>query len=910
MKLTKLQIGFFVFIALAYMALTYLVMVPAGIENIADIEAMSDGSTVVASYNESTLSIDVLLPTGSVSSLDSFHRTQKNGVVSVVDLASDESGYVYVLINYLDAYTGEISAQGLLIYDTGKSFHTQVKSLLFENQPDLEYRWIEISSASLSMLSVNDAGTLLTRELFDLTSLLQGTLYSKGSKSYLLQADEGIFEVEPIGTSVAYMSMSGKIFLATDTQTQAVELYPARVLEELMYPAFISAISDTVLFMGEQESGDLLLLNIETGETTVYKSGSEPFSGLSSYAPEDVLAMSVYDPDNYSAVLKNDNTGYYDILVANSGDIYILTSLQGSAWLRFARTLGVAVLLLVGCFVLGLLWNLARQKISASRSIRTKLILATLPVLVLAIGLLGYFTYLNYAQSIQESFYKQIQDEGNVLMALFGTESFEEIEFPYDYPDEAYQYLSQQMQTRDLYTRTGYYENGTLYIGVDSGNPCFYTMDTLMDTNLLALYEKAALTGQAQTGIISDANGQRLTCVTPVGALDSTTVYLLETGVSVANVTRYTSAYLANFALIAGAFILIVGVLMVMLIVNVLQPLHQMKDGLEAFAKGDRTVRLNTETGDEFSDISRVFNKLVGDIDMQLFDLKRISEVYYRFIPQQMLRLLDAHRLGNITLGSSVEGEYVILLAQLHVGGIQTTDSMSELTSTFFNILQEVCATSETATLVSDSANLRRICVLCPAGSEDAVNIALAAIARMDATNANLPIQMQMEVAFVVDKAEVYYGICGDETRFMPALISPKMDWLAYSAPLFEQLASRLIVTELACAELDLSHFYSRYIGAFQWGKASYGLYDFYDSTSPEQTRLIHTNLATFNKAMELYQQARYYDAKNLFAMVLRENRFDNVARYYLFEAEKHLQSTQTADVQTEGAQTKELQFI
>ena len=41
-----------------------------------------------------------------------------------------------------------------------------------------------------------------------------------------------------------------------------------------------------------------------------------------------------------------------------------------------------------------------------------------------------------------------------------------------------------------------------------------------------------------------------------------------------------------------------------------------------------------------------------------------------------------------------------------------------------------------------------------------------------------------------------------------------------------------------------------------------------------------------FDKAMDLYEKEYYYEAKNMFAMVLRENQQDMAARYYIFRCE------------------------
>ena len=46
-----------------------------------------------------------------------------------------------------------------------------------------------------------------------------------------------------------------------------------------------------------------------------------------------------------------------------------------------------------------------------------------------------------------------------------------------------------------------------------------------------------------------------------------------------------------------------------------------------------------------------------------------------------------------------------------------------------------------------------------------------------------------------------------------------------------------------------------------------------------------------FDKAMDLYEKGYYYEAKNMYAMILRENPRDMAARYYIFRCEE-LQKT------------------
>ncbi len=897
MKISSVQIRVSIALAILFAVFSCVVFAQSGIDNIADMETCADGTTVVASYDGDTIELVLVDETGSIKQIDSISRSSQKGITSVTDIAVDSQGVIYLLLDHLDELTGEYVSQSLAVYDASKLFQKNIQTLWFGENEGVRYRWLE-ASTSLTMVSVNDAQTVLYRELYDIDDLAEGVLTQKGSRSYTIPADEGIFEVEPVGTALAYITMSGKVYLAGEDGADAKELYPARILEELMYPTFLAMESDTTLIIGEQESGNFLSLSIEDGTTQTYKNGSEPFSGLSSYSPSDIVSMSMTDLENFTGVVKNDSSGFYELIVSNAGQVSVVTSLKGGIGSVLKQTLWVAFLALLVCLAFFAIWNLILRAIHTSRLIRTKLIFSTLPLLAAAMVVLGYFTYNSYADSIRLSFYKQVEDEGNMLIALFGTESFAEVEFPYDYPDEAYQYLAQQIATRDIYVRTSYFENGTLYTGVDSDYPCFYTSDIYMNADIVALQETAARTGQAQTALVSDVRGERLICITPIGGSDTSIVYLLETGITVENMNSYTRAYILNFALIAFLFMLSVDILLVLAFVKNLQPLQQIKEGIEEFSKGERSVRLDIETNDELSDISRVFNQLAGDVDLQLYELNRLSTVYYRFIPHQMLRLLQKDSIGNIELGSKVEGEYIVLMAALTLSDAHNVSYTQELTNTFFNTIHDICGASSTATLLSDSANLRRLCILCPSGAGEAVEIALSAVAKLDAINATLPIQLQMDVSFVVDKAEIYYGVCGDEARLMPALISNEIDWLAQKEAIFTQMASRLIVTEKAQQEIDLSRFSCRYIGTLnEENREACGLYDFYDSTQSEHTRLINATLPTFQKAMELYEEERYYEAKNLFVLVLRENRFDNVARYYLFECEKHIPTRESSDV-------------
>lgn len=240
----------------------------------------------------------------------------------------------------------------------------------------------------------------------------------------------------------------------------------------------------------------------------------------------------------------------------------------------------------------------------------------------------------------------------------------------------------------------------------------------------------------AQSGVLDDENGRRLVSVTPVGGTSGTAVYLLEAGILTSNLDAYTASYLRTYVVVSLLFLAAIGALLTFLFRRVLTPIRQIRAGLEAFAQGDRTVRLETAVTDEFSGIVRVFNKMAGDIDAQLYSLRRQSETYFRFIPQRMLQLLGKDNLGEVELGSGSGRECPVLCADLEF----SADGLSpereqELTNRFFNLLNRA-ADRCGATLMTDSVNLHRLRVICPGGAADAVEIALAVLTEVENLNA------------------------------------------------------------------------------------------------------------------------------------------------------------------------------
>ena len=843
-----------------------------------------DGNSIVSWNDEEKTIVAQISAEGKIKKNYSFKTEKDEYLYQIQGLAAGED-YVYLLRNKADKYNGETLGQELVVLDYD-SLLTAKEKKIFDliNEENYQYGWIHATTDTVTLIGTDRYESSAIRETYEFGTVMENTLSLKNTRTYPMKDGEGIYKAIANSTNLVYISDSGKIYCASEEKVW--EVYPARKLDTLMYPSYISYAESGYIYLGEHETGDIVKLNLTDGKEEVVWNGNSAFFGTGLYTPKDVIDISMSSLNNFTALVKDSKNASFQFLNVQDGQAYVLGQFQQSAmemirifmlaWLTFA-IIGFAIYLLMYVFV---------TSIRGGHTIMERLISATVPMLVATMVLFGLVSYSYYGEAIDNNFEKQAMDEGNMLAALFGQESFNEIEFPYDYTGEAYNYLSQQMKTRDLYTRAVYYENGSLYIGVDKNNPCFYPFDIMMNIPAEKLYEKAALTGEAVTGMIQDRYGERFVCVTPIGGLSGQTIYLLETGVYTANIDAYTATYVKDFAVMSIAFLIIVAVVLLILFYRILFPIGEIKREMQKFADGDRSVRIRTTSEDELTGITQVFNKMADDIDVQILNLERISETYYRFVPPSILELLGKDNLGSLTLGSNVQGEYAVLNARLSLQDTLSMEQNELMMNRFFNTVNRFTQQNGIISIVDD-ANLQSIIMICKDGVDTAITTALTILAKIDADNQKLALGEQLKVDFVLDYTDVYFGICGDEQRYIPVVLAPKFEKLLTNTYFLKSMGSRLLITEASYNKINNTEAFSnRYVGCIKNPPTDIGMYDLYEDRNAEQIRVMKTTQHAFDKAMELYEKGFYYEAKNLYAMVLRENPQDMAAKYYVFRCE------------------------
>lgn len=866
------------------------------IDRIYTVSAAGSGKTLVTWYGEDEITAAIIDREGKIGKSIEL-PLEKDGKTCAVEAAcAGEDGKVYLLLSACESVSGENLTKDLYIYDFNKIFPSKTiistDDLQSQQSDDpnevadtWDFKWMSISGSALSMIGVNSDSTRAVRKVFEFGAVTERSLNVKSERVYPLSEGEGVYQAIGNGTDIAYVSNSGKLFYATETEVK--EVYPAREVEVLMYPLYLSYAETGFVYLQDAESGNILKLNLMDGTEEVVMKGTAAFSAAEIITPKEICMMSMTNLSNFSAVIKDNLGKGYQLLILQERSGYVIQEMtQPLSRLVIAFFKYLILCLAAAAAVVLILYGLFRG-ITKGRTIMGKLMLAALPLLILAMSVFGIVAYSYYSDSVRKSYEKQTEDEGNMMTALFGQESFNALEYPYDYSSENYRYLQNQIEGRDLYSRVIYYEDGELYTGVDKNTPCFYPIGIKVNSQLDSLYRKAALSGETVTETIQDRAGKRIVSVTPIGGSSGRSVYLYEAGVFTAVLDEYQGSYIKSFVGVCIAFLIVVSVLLTAMFLQILQPLSEIREGMEKFTRGNRDIRIEPETTDELAGICQAFNEMADDIDLQIMNLQNLSDTYYRFMPLGMIGILGKDNLGNLTLGSQIQGSYAVLSVQM----TNTEEGLSfrdreEKINRFFNLINTQ-AVKQNAIPIVDSANLSGMLLICRDGVVSAIRTALTILAGVDAYNAGIEETGRLDIMFLLHRSDIFVGVCGDKEHYIPVLITPELENILQSSSTFKKTGARLLVTGQAYSELETgTEFESRYIGNLEVEESRNGFYEFYDDRDAEEAHLLKITDSNFRKAMRLFEQGYLYEAKNLFALVLQDNPGDMVARYYIFRCE------------------------
>lgn len=275
-------------------------------------------------------------------------------------------------------------------------------------------------------------------------------------------------------------------------------------------------------------------------------------------------------------------------------------------------------------------------------------------------------------------------------------------------------------------------------------------------------------------------------------------------------------------------------------------------------------------------EINRVFNNVKYEKNQNL-------ELYNRYIPKEVEKVLGRPSLLDIELGDSVELMGSVATISLEDSDYTSNDIYMQTIEKAYEIVNTNIKKKD-GVIVSQDSRMSDTKVLFKENLNNAIEFAIDTIHNFDG---NINVADKQKI-IVINHSKYQCGITGCEERFIPYLFAKEESVLLSYIESFRRAGIKLILTENAVEKAD-KKFSFRYIGYITEKGINIKIYECLDAYLPIKKNLLVNTQAKFKKALGLFYSNDFYLARNTFNEVLKENPDDKVARWYLFNCESNL---------------------
>lgn len=369
-----------------------------------------------------------------------------------------------------------------------------------------------------------------------------------------------------------------------------------------------------------------------------------------------------------------------------------------------------------------------------------------------------------------------------------------------------------------------------------------------------------------------------------------------DSDVPIRNVIRTLLMFMFVFSSLFGIFILLWQS----------RDLHVFGNSLEKVSLGKSgEVKKPNYHGEDMGDM---WNGLL-DIDRNIKNLNyirfKVFEAFYRFAPKSMERVLEKKSITDVYSGDYTVKQGTIGTVIMTNNGNNEVDfeKMGEIMESRLNLKNE----RHILSLISEyqesgkgfqvafNSTLSELTMLFPDSNRNVCDFGREFYEIQDSKTND--VDGYVSNVFL-DYDTFVYGVVGVDNQYMQYLVNQNLDPVDEGLTILLALLNlRLVITQ-SVFEHERSIPEYRYIGTFlRENGEEVKLYEILDVYRETDRKLRLETREIFNKALSLFMEDRFYDARNLFAQILKSNANDEVARSYVFICEKYL-DTETIEIE------------
>ncbi|UFJ38942.1 HAMP domain-containing protein [Brevibacillus humidisoli] len=845
-------------------------------------------------YHDSDESIVKLDPAGRIQ-YQLPQQTGENGTYyNFEDVAADPAGNLYILRAVVDFEDLHVRAEEIVRHHSDGRTDQVVYRREYErgqyyvrgNIQALQYR-----DGSLSFLSVDD----------QYVEMLQIDLANPSQPELLrLQLPENSYAYQVAGSEpdkIIYSTRQGEIYwLQRDGTTRRV--YP-------LAGETVRAVPESLRL---DDNGDIYFLT-HTDQLLRRTNLHHP-DRLETLLSRDSLTKWRLETSALAAdlALGDDNS----VIVAFSDRVFKLDkqgkiqhvmdkAVYDGKTLAFRLLLWSLLLVIAGLTVYG--GRLLYVRVMGRKvSIILKQIIVLVPVIAAGMLYLSYTISSTFGEQLEEEVLRDIELFGYDGALLIEPELLKQMKSPQQYMGPVYQELKEAMdsvfeETVDMmdsgfYNRLYKFENERLYLIMDDEGTNMFTPFPLDPDRRAALQANELFTSEE-----ASHKAKQVYALVPLFDEQENLTGVYEVG-------RHTNGFLrdseaVSFTItmkIITIFVLILLGLIVMTI-YVLLSIRKLRNGVQGFADGNLDAVVTIRSRDEVEELGHQFNQMAERIREQMSQMMALHEASYRFVPQQFIEHLGKNSIIDLQMGDHVKQEMTILTANIRSFHLLVQEMTTEQNFRFINAFLRTFSPIITkhGGIVSEYLG-SGILALFPQQGGQAVEAAVAMREQLHLFNEKRGREGKkaIEIGIAIHSGPLMLGIIGEEERVEGKVISDEVNRTASLEGLTETLGASILISEAGLfAAGGLQPYSCRNLGMVQveQGREPILLYDVYQGDADRMRQRKAYTKDWFEEAILLYQQGRFFDAREGFLRVIRHNPLDKAAKHYFFLSDQYYQS-------------------
>ncbi|MEC0227843.1 adenylate/guanylate cyclase domain-containing protein [Paenibacillus alba] len=832
----------------------------------------------------------------------------KNGeVYRFNDMAVDDQGYLYTIRTLLDPYGIAVKSEQIVRYTPNGQFD---RSLFTQEYTDSQTRRYRLGS--LRNVQVREGMVYFFND-----EVTQLALYKQPVKeistttpqiAYTVKLPENKYVAEADGYKLGeiyFSTRSGEIYRAfQDGRSELVYPLPGIDRTRRNFPEsmhldnqgrliFIDFNSKTISRLDPKQP---YIIEGLVNEEKVKASGVElAFDATTSSIAEDD-SLIIVEPTQINRRLP-DGTITPSLFEAEYS-----SAMQTKVILLWSLAIVGIILLLIAIKII--FFNLLQRRLP----LMMKQIFILVPVIAVSMILLSTVIYTSFSKKMEEETFSEL-----ILLArngqnLIDGDKLQSLTSPLDYKGTIYNSFRKKIQSvfenndqddnQGFYKAVYKYENGVIYriLEDDDGMHMFNPFQQTPEN------QQVVLEGKPATGQWQDFSGEWRYAIAPIYNSSGKIVGVFETSKNLDGILRHRQMVLNS--IIRNIAFISIGLLLVLFLMTyvLLSSIRKLRNSVGEIAKGNWDTVVTINTRDEVSDLGDSVNIMAARIREYITKVENFSQSYYRFVPQQFLRFLNKESILDVELGDQVEKNMSILIFNIrgffHISKKLSPEENFNFVNSFLKRFGPYVRNHQGLMNKYLGAGFM---ALFPNRADEALLACIEMRRELEIYNSHRAKVGYQPVDFGIGlhKGPLRLGIIGEEQRLEGNVISDGVNVATILEKMTEPLGASILITDYVVQSLEQpAGFHYRNLGLIQVEgvKEPLHLFDVYQG-DPETIRTLKDKTKVlFEQAVTYYQVGRFYDAREAFLMVIKQNRQDKAAQLYFYLCDEYFQHGTTAE--------------